>query len=104
MHPCMCDLLLLLLLLLRAGEFRQEQLLLGSSYQVHECRAALQHLRSSSIFGAALSSVLSSLLGIRCAGGGGDWTAWHVQDSMAVQTSNRGPNSCAAHTHVCIQA
>lgn len=47
-----------------AGEFRQEQLLLGSNYTVHECRAALQHLRSSSIFGAALSSLLSSLLGV----------------------------------------
>jgi hypothetical protein len=38
--------------------------LLGSSYTVHECRAALQHLRSSNIFGAALSSFLSALLGV----------------------------------------
>jgi hypothetical protein len=48
-----------------AGEFKQEQLLLGSSYQVCECRAALQHLSSSSWFGAVLSSVLHSLLGVR---------------------------------------
>lgn len=48
-----------------AGEFGQEQLLLGRSYQVHECKAALQHLHSSNIFGAALSSVLSALLGVR---------------------------------------
>jgi hypothetical protein len=49
-----------------AGEFGQEQLLLGGSYQVHECKAALQHLHSSNIFGAALSTVLSALLGVRC--------------------------------------
>lgn len=47
------------------GEFGQEQALLGSSYQVHECRAALTHLGSSNVFGAALSSVLSALLGVR---------------------------------------
>lgn len=56
--------LLLYILSLLSGEFRQEHLLLGSSYTVHECRAALQHLRSSNIFGAALSSFLSALLGV----------------------------------------
>eukprot|EP00882_Tetradesmus_deserticola_P008246 GHRQ01008691.1.p1 GENE.GHRQ01008691.1~~GHRQ01008691.1.p1 ORF type:complete len:283 (+),score=55.95 GHRQ01008691.1:303-1151(+) len=44
------------------GEFAQELQLLGPDYRVHECRAALQHLSSSSLLGAAYVSTLKALL------------------------------------------
>jgi hypothetical protein len=47
------------------GEFGQDQALLGGDYQVYECRAALHHLRTSSIAGALYAAAIRGLLGMR---------------------------------------
>eukprot|EP00775_Hariotina_reticulata_P008696 gene8696-8877_t len=45
-------------------EFGQDQALLGGNYQVYECRAALHHLRTSSIAGAIYSAAIRGLLSL----------------------------------------
>lgn len=51
------------------GEFGQELRLLGADYRVHECRAALSHLRASGLAGAAYASFVDLLLQFRCVHG-----------------------------------